>query len=336
MAADKVAVLGAGSWGTALAKLVADQGRPVSLWARRDEVARAIEEERENKSYLAGFRLPDSLTATSDLQAAVDHAVAVVVVVPSHGIRPVLAQLASALPEDCPVLGAIKGIENETLKLVSEVFEEVLPKERHEMLCYLGGPSFAREVAAEHPTVVCIAGRNEEVAHRFQQLLSTEAFRAYRTTDVVGVELGGALKNVIAIASGITDGLGFGHNTRAALITRGLFEMSRLASKLGADPLTMSGLGGMGDLVLTCTGDLSRNRQVGLRIGKGETLEQILGSMNMVAEGVRTAKSAHELAQRENVDMPIVAEIYRILYEGKDPRKAVQDLMTRPLKPERS
>lgn len=332
----RVAVLGAGSWGTALAKLVADQGNDVALWARRDDLAQQIESERENKSYLPGFKLPSSLHATSDLNTVVANADAVLVVVPSHGIRPVLAQLGAALTPGCPVLGAIKGIENESLKLVSGVFEEVLPTSHHDSLCYLGGPSFAREVAAEHPTVVCIAGRNESVAHGFQELLSTEAFRPYRTTDVVGVELGGALKNVIAIASGIADGLGFGHNTRAALITRGLFEMSRLASKLGADPLTMSGLGGMGDLVLTCTGDLSRNRQVGLRIGKGETLPQILDSMNMVAEGVRTAKSAHQLAQREQIDMPIVAEIYRILYEDKNPLQAVQDLMTRPLKPERS
>ena len=333
---QKVAVLGAGSWGTALAKLIADKGSDVHLWARRDEVAAQIENDRENRSYLAGFTLPKSLHATSDLEGAVDGASAVLMVVPSHGIRPVLTRLAPVLPESCPVLGAIKGIENDSLKLVSGVFEEMLPENHHNQLCYLGGPSFAREVAAEHPTVVCIAGRNESVAHSFQELLSTEAFRPYRTTDVVGVELGGALKNVIAIASGIADGLGFGHNTRAALITRGLFEMSRLATKLGADPLTMSGLGGMGDLVLTCTGDLSRNRQVGLRIGKGETLQDILGSMNMVAEGVRTAKSAHQLAEREGVDMPIVKEIYRILYENKDPRKAVQDLMTRPLKPERS
>ncbi len=333
---SKVAVLGAGSWGTALAKLIADKGHEVHLWARRDELAKKIQADRENKDYLAGFTLPDSLTATSDLESAVTGASAVLVVVPSHGIRPVLTRLAPVLPPGCPVLGAIKGIENDSLKLISSIFEEMLPKERHDDLCYLGGPSFAREVAAEHPTVVCIAGRNEKVAHDFQELLSTDAFRPYRTTDVVGVELGGALKNVIAIASGISDGLGFGHNTRAALITRGLFEMSRLGAKLGADPLTMSGLGGMGDLVLTCTGDLSRNRQVGLRIGKGETLQEILDSMNMVAEGVRTAKSAHRLAEREGLDMPIVKEIYCILYEDKDPRQAVQDLMTRPLKPERS
>lgn len=335
MSTLKATVLGAGSWGTALAKLVADQGHSTRLWARRDAVAEAIQHDRENQAYLPGFALPDTLEATSNLAYALDGTELVVCVVPTHGLRDVLTQASELLGDDAPIVSAIKGIENETLKLVSEIFEELLPESKHRLLTYLGGPSFAKEVAAGVPTAVCVAGHDADTVTRAQAALTTDRFRVYSTEDVTGVELGGALKNVVAIAAGIADGLGFGHNTRAGLITRGLAEISRLAIKKGANPLTLAGLSGMGDLVLTCTGDLSRNRSVGVQLGQGKTLDTILGSMQMVAEGVRTSKSAKQLADREGVEMPITDEVFAMLYQEKAPRKTVADLMTRPMRAER-
>lgn len=332
---ERVVVLGAGSWGTALAKLLADQGMHTVLWARRTEQAARIQETRQNDAYLPGFTLPDTLEATADLERAVAGAEMVVSVVPTHGLREVLGLAAPLVPEGVPVVSATKGIENDTLKLVSQIFEDHWPQERHRNLTFLGGPSFAREVAAGIPTAVSVAGKDPAVGNVVQHAFATQRFRVYYTEDVVGVELGGALKNVVAIAAGAADGLGFGHNTRAALITRGLAEISRLALHMGANPLTMAGLSGMGDLVLTCTGDLSRNRSVGVQLGKGKSLEEVLGGMTMVAEGVRTTKSAYMLAEREGVDMPITTEIYRVLYEGKPPMEAVVSLMTRRLKHER-
>lgn len=335
MTQSTVAVLGAGSWGTALAKLLADQGCDTRLWARRQEQAEAIQAKRENEAYLPGFTLPDTLRATSDLADALASAELVVSVVPTHGLRAVLTDAGPLFPEGAPIVSATKGIENSTLDMVSAIFEESLPEDRHRYLTYLGGPSFAKEVAADIPTAVCIAGKDEAVTAEAQKVLATGRFRVYTTDDVVGVELGGALKNVVAIAAGIADGLGFGHNTRAAIITRGLAEITRLAVDLGANPLTLAGLSGMGDLVLTCTGDLSRNRQVGLRLGKGQKLPEILESMQMVAEGVRTSKSAYHLSEREDIDMPITREVYRMLYEAKTPMQAVGELMGRPLRIER-
>ncbi len=335
MTTAEVAVLGAGSWGTALAKLLAENGHAVRLWARRPEQAEAIERERANGAYLPGFELPRNLRAVSDLDEALSGVSLVLSVVPTHGLRHVLGEAAAHLPEDAPILSCTKGIENSTLLLVSEIFEELLPKERHRLLTYLAGPSFAREVAARMPTAVTVAGHDADVCARVQSLLMNDVFRVYTSDDVVGCELGGALKNVIAIAAGIGDGLGFGHNTRAALITRGLAEIGRLATKRGAHPMTVNGLAGMGDLVLTCTGDLSRNRKVGLALGRGEKIGDILAGMTMVAEGVRTTRSAHELAQRDGVEMPITAAMYRILYEEQDPREAVVDLMSRRARPER-
>lgn len=329
------AVLGAGSWGTALARLLADNGHRVRLWARRPEQAEAIEAARENEAYLPGFELPENLRATSDLEEALDGVKLVLSVVPTHGLRAVLANAAPLFPEDAPVLSCTKGIEQGTLMMVSQVFEEQLPGSRHHLLSYLAGPSFAREVADRMPTAVTVAGRDDDVTQRVQHLMRNDVFRVYTTEDVVGAELGGALKNVIAIAAGIGDGLGFGHNSRAAIITRGLAEIGRLGAKLGAHPMTVNGLAGMGDLVLTCTGDLSRNRKVGLALGRGQTLAEILAATNMVAEGVRTTKSAHMLAQREGIDMPITAAMYRILYEEQNPREAVIDLMSRRVRRER-
>lgn len=329
---ETAAVLGAGSWGTALAKLLADKGLRTRLWARSAEQAEAIERARTNEAYLPGFELPDTLRATSDLREAVDGVDMVVSVVPTHGTREVLAAAAPSIPPGVPVVGATKGIENDTLETVSEIFEERFAADR---CAYLGGPSFAKEVAAGIPTAVVLAGKDRRSTAAAQQAFATDVFRVYSTDDVVGVELGGALKNVVAIAAGIADGLGFGHNTRAALITRGLAEITRLAVARGADPLTMSGLGGMGDLVLTCTGDLSRNRQVGLALGRGQKLAEILAGMNMVAEGVRTTRSAHQLAQGQGVEMPITAEVHAALYEDKPPLDAVVALMRRPQRAER-
>ncbi|MAQ17543.1 MAG: glycerol-3-phosphate dehydrogenase [Sandaracinus sp.] len=331
----EVAVLGAGSWGTALAKHLADQGHPTKLWSRRPEQAAHIQAHRTNPDYLNGVELPPTLSATADLEEAVAGARTVVVVVPTEGNRPLLEQLAPLVPEGVPVVSATKGIEQGTLMLVSEIFEDVFRAERHGALTYLGGPSFAREVAAGVPTAVSVAGHDEAMRTRVQELFNTPRFRVYTTPDVIGVEVGGALKNVIAIAAGVADGMGLGHNTRAALITRGLAELSRLAMKLGADPLTLAGLSGMGDLVLTCTGDLSRNRRVGMGLGRGQKLAEILDELGMVAEGVKTAKSAHELATRRDVEMPITDEIHAILYEDKPAREALVALMTRPLKDER-
>ena len=330
-----VAVLGAGSWGTALAKLMADQGFETRLWARREEQAQAINETRHNPRYLKEFALPESLRATSDLKAAVEGADLIQVVVPTEANRTVLDALAPMVPEHTPLVSATKGIEVETLKLVSQIFEDHFPESRHGFLTYLGGPSFAKEVAAGVPTAVCIAGKNEAVRQRVQRYFNTERFRVYTTDDVIGVEVGGALKNVIAIAAGIADGMSLGHNTRAALITRGLAELSRLALRMGAHPLTMAGLAGMGDLVLTCTGDLSRNRHVGIGLGQGKKLQDILDELGMVAEGVKTSKSAHALAAKLGVDMPITDQVYEVLYEEKPAAAALQDLMTRPLKEER-
>jgi glycerol-3-phosphate dehydrogenase (NAD(P)+) len=335
MTDPKVAVLGAGSWGTALAKLLADKGYATALWARRADQARAIEKTRQNETYLPGFELPETLRATSDLADALAGATLVVSVVPTHGLRAVLDEAVPHIAEGAAMVSATKGIEEGTLKMVSDIFDDHLPESRRRFFTCIGGPSFAKEVAQGVPTAVSIAGHDAEIRKWVQGAFNTERFRVYETEDVIGVELGGALKNVIAIAAGIADGLGFGHNTRAGLITRGLAEITRLAVDLGAHPLTMSGLSGMGDLVLTCTGDLSRNRAVGLQIGQGKSLAEILDGMQMVAEGVRTARSAHELAERRQVEMPITHEVFHMLYEGKPPKQAVYDLMTRPPRHER-
>ncbi len=325
----RIAVLGSGSWGSALAKVVSDNGHAVTLWGRRPELAQAIQETRENATFLAGARFADTLRATSDLEESLHGAEMVLMAVPTHGIRETLRRCEPWIPRGVPVVSATKGIEQETLYFVNEMLAEEVPWTKDTFVA-LSGPSFAREVAQGLPTVVVAAARDLALAKVVQRAFWTDnRFRVYLSDDVVGVEVGGALKNVIAIAAGASDGLGFGHNARAALITRGLAEIARLAMKMGGDALTLAGLAGMGDLVLTCTGELSRNRHVGFELGRGRTLDEILGGMRQVAEGVRTSKSAFDLSRREGVFMPIIEQVHAALYEGKNLRAAVSDLMTR-------
>jgi glycerol-3-phosphate dehydrogenase (NAD(P)+) len=330
----RCAVIGAGSWGTTLANLLAKKGLPVNLWAYEPELVETIRTRRENDLYLPGIELDPSLACTNSLEEAVTGAGLVLVVVPTQVLRGVVREMLPHLQATALVVSASKGIELDSLQLVSQMYDELLPEHLSCQFAVLSGPSFAREVAREMPTAVVVAARDEEVARQVQSLFSTDYFRVYTNRDVIGVELGGAIKNVIAIAAGVSDGLGFGSNTRAALITRGLAEMSRLGRALGGDPLTFSGLAGMGDLVLTCTGDLSRNRSVGLALGQGRSLSEILGEMRMVAEGVKTAESAWNLARKLGVEMPIIQKVHQLLYEGKPAREAVLELMTRDLKSE--
>ncbi len=330
----RVGVIGAGAWGTALAQLLASKGDQVRLWAHEPEVVEDVNRRHENRVFLGGVELHPELRATVELGEAVAGAELVLSVVPSHVVREVMGRLGPHLPVGVPLVSASKGIENDSLLTVGEVIEDVLPIVHHPVLCFLSGPSFAREVALLRPTAVSVAARFERVAVQVQQRLAAPTFRTYSTTDVVGVELGGALKNVIAIAAGAADGLGLGHNAVAALITRGLAEVTRLAVKRGANPLTLAGLSGMGDLVLTCTGGLSRNRQVGHKLAQGLTREEIVRDMRQVAEGILTARAAHQLAAREEIDMPICAHVYRMLYEGLPVQEAVIGLMGRSLKRE--
>lgn len=325
----RVAVLGSGSWGTALAKVLSDKGHRVMLWGRRAELVSEIRTKRENTTFLPGFRLADTLEATADPGEALHGAEMLVIAVPTHGLRETLRRCEALIPRGIPVVSATKGIEQETLQFVNEMIASEVPWTESYFVA-LSGPSFAKEVAAGLPTVVVAASRELALARTVQQTFWTDnRFRVYLTDDVVGVEVGAALKNVIAIAAGASDGLGFGHNARAALITRGLAEIARLAMKLGGDALTLAGLAGMGDLVLTCTGELSRNRYVGFELGRGRALEDIVAGMRQVAEGIRTAKSARDLSRREGVFMPIVEQVYAALYEHKELRLAVYELMTR-------
>jgi glycerol-3-phosphate dehydrogenase (NAD(P)+) len=327
----RTAVVGAGSWGTALCKLLGDAGHEVAFFARSPEAARDLAERRENVKYLPGAKLADSIAPTADLAAALAGAEMVVVVVPSHTVREVMGRGAHALAPGAIVVSASKGIEAETGATMADVLRDVVAGRS---VAVLSGPSFAKETARGLPTAVVVAAREPQAAELVQRAFAGDRFRVYTSSDVVGVEIGGALKNVIAIAAGCADGLGFGHNTRAALITRGLAEIARLAQRLGGSPLTLSGLAGMGDLVLTCTGDLSRNRTVGIELGRGRKLAEILAGMSQVAEGVRTTRSAYDLARKVGVEMPITFQIHEVLYADKSPRQAVTDLMARELKPE--
>ncbi len=326
-----IGVIGAGSWGTTLANLLAKKGFPVTLWVYETDLAERMAKTRINDLYLNGFTLSPNLAFTNELSEAVVDRQLLLLVSPSQVMRQVLKQLQPHLDETCLLVSAAKGIENNSLQLMSEVLEEVLGAEVKNRCAFLSGPSFAKEVAEEQPTAVTVAADDLGVAHRVQEVFSTDYFRVYTNQDVVGVEIGGALKNVIALAAGVSDGLGFNHNARAALITRGLVEIGRLGMAKGAIESTFAGLAGMGDLVLTCTGDLSRNRTVGMELGRGRKLDEILNQMHMVAEGVKTTLSAYQLANKLGVKMPITEQMYQILYEDKDPKLAVADLMRRAL-----
>jgi glycerol-3-phosphate dehydrogenase (NAD(P)+) len=329
----RVGVIGAGSWGTTVANLLCDNGHDVRIWAREPEVVAAINGRHENSLFLEGYALDPALVAVADIAPAVESADLLVQAAPSHAVRAVTTAVAPVLGDARPLVMSIsKGLEPTTHERVSEILGETLPGCA---VVILSGPSFAVEVAQRQPTAVVAASQDVDAAVAVQNACSNAYFRVYRSTDVLGVELGGALKNVIAIAAGIAEGLGLGHNPRAALITRGLAEITRLASRLGARETTLAGLAGLGDLVLTCTGDLSRNRTVGIAIGRGRDPREVVDGMEQVVEGVRTTRAAHELGSRLGVELPITHAVYSILYEGIAPREALARLMAREPKPER-
>lgn len=329
-----IGVIGAGSWGTTLADLLAKKGHDVTLWAYEADLVKEMEETRVNSVFLSGITLSPRLRFTNSLQEAASEKEMVLFVAPTQVFRGVLKGVIPFLTEQTLLVNAAKGIELDTLMTISQISAELLPARMFANFCVLSGPSFAREVAQEMPTAVVAASPVREVARRVQETFSSPWFRVYTNSDMIGVELGGSIKNVIAIAAGISDGLGLGYNPRAALITRGLAEMARLGLAMGAQASTFAGLAGMGDLVLTCTGDLSRNRTVGMQLGQGKKLAEILSGMRMVAEGVKTAESAYRLSRKLGVAMPITEQVYQVLYEDKPARQAVVDLMTRDLKAE--
>jgi len=334
---NKVAVIGAGSWGTAIAMVLSANGVPTILWGHNKEHQTALARDRENKKYLPGYPFSPKLEIAADLQKAVFGSTVICMVVPSHGYRAVFEKLQPYLADGAYVVSAVKGIENKTLMTMTQVMEDVLgetQQQKNIILSVLSGPSFAKEVAQGLPTLVTMGCSKIEDAQKLQTVFGSRLFRVYAALDMIGLEISAALKNIVAIAAGISDGLGYGLNSRAALITRGLAEITRMGVAMGADPVTFSGLSGLGDLVLTCTGDLSRNRNVGLKLGEGKKLPQILDEMQMVAEGVKTTKSVHGLMQKMGVDMPILEQVYQILYKEKDCSTAVTDLLTRELKVE--
>jgi glycerol-3-phosphate dehydrogenase (NAD(P)+) len=329
----RAAVLGSGSWGTAFGKVLADAGTDVVLWARREELVRAVREQHENPDYLPGIDLPHNLSATADAQEAVIGADFVVLAVPSQSLRENLAAVASALGRSTVLVSLMKGVELGTTKRMSEVVCEVadVPATR---VAVVTGPNLAKEIAAGQPAATVVACTDAGTAERLQATCMTGYFRPYTNVDVVGCELGGAVKNVIALATGMAEGMGFGDNTKASLITRGLAETARLGAALGADPLTFSGLAGLGDLVATCTSPLSRNRTFGERLGRGETLEDILARKSQTAEGVKSCRSILDLARKHDVDMPITEHVVAVVHEGMTPVDMVKGLMRRGAKSE--
>ncbi len=331
---QRIAIIGAGSWGTALAIVSGRAGHDVCLWSRNAEVAASINERRINDRYLTSAAIPDGVAATTSLENAVRDRALVIIAAPSHAVRQLIAHSSSALASSSLIVSATKGIEIERGRRISEIVSEVIGGNALKRFVCLSGPSFAEEVVQGHPTAVVAASVNEEAAQTVQLAFSFETLRIYTNSDVVGTELGGAVKNVMAIAAGMVSGLGFGANTLAALITRGLAEMSRLALVHGAQIETLMGLAGLGDLVLTCTGKLSRNRFVGEELGKGKTLTEITANMNEVAEGIKTTLAVQQLSERAGLEMPITNEVKAVLYDGKSARAAVNDLMRRPLKGE--
>ncbi|WP_088007523.1 NAD(P)H-dependent glycerol-3-phosphate dehydrogenase [Indiicoccus explosivorum] len=330
---EKVTVFGAGSWGTALAGVLARNGHDVLLWTHRQAQAEELNS-HTNEDYLPGIRLPESLRATADQAEAIRHSSIFVIAVPSKAIREVCSSINEGMDGPALFIHVSKGIEPDTHKRISEMIAEEVDSGKVEDIVVLSGPSHAEEVALEHPTTVTAASRNIDSAKRVQDLFMNQFLRVYTNTDVVGVEIGGALKNIIALAAGITDGLGYGDNAKAALITRGLAEIARLGVKMGATPLTFSGLSGVGDLIVTCTSPHSRNWRAGNMLGKGKTTQEVLDSMGMVVEGIRTTKAARQLSEKMEVPMPITAALYSVLFEGVPVEKAVEDLMGRVKKDE--
>ncbi len=326
-----IAVLGAGSWGTTLANLLAGKGDDVRLWAYEAEVVESVNRVRENRLFLPGVKLSDRIRAVGDARKAVAGAEVIVSAPPSHVVRAVIGGLGDAVRPGTLVVSATKGIETDTLALMSQVFSECLPASR---FAALSGPSFAAEVCAGQPTAVVAAARDMGTAEAVQRIFATPVFRVYSNVDVVGVELGGALKNVIAVAAGIAEGLGMGHNPRAALITRGLAEITRLGVAMGADPLTFAGLAGMGDLVLTATGGLSRNRTLGVALAEGQSFEEYRTTHRSVAEGANTSRAGAALGARMGIELPIIEQVCEVLFRGKPPREAITGLMGRELKSE--
>lgn len=328
-----IGVIGAGSFGTVLADLFSRKGHEVTLWGRDPEVIREINERHTNQNYLPGAQL-SPFKATLEFTEACNGKKALVFATPAQFIRSILTTAKPCIAPDTLVVNTAKGIEQGTLQTPSGVFKEVFGEASASRFVVLSGPTFAKELANKEPSGAVVASANPKAAKQAQEWLSLDTFRLYTSNDVIGVEIGGALKNVMAIGTGIAEGLGFGLNTRAGLITRCLFEMSQLGKALGANPLTFSGLSGLGDLILTCTGELSRNRFVGLELGRGKTLEQITRDMKHVVEGVATAKSVYELSRRHGIEMPNSTYVYRILYENLAPRKALQEILNRALRPE--
>jgi glycerol-3-phosphate dehydrogenase (NAD(P)+) len=331
-----IGIIGAGGWGIALAKVLADKGEQVTLWCHGAESYHELQENRESHIYLAGILLPSSIKFTRSIEAAVTDKSLIICAVPSHTVRGVMASASSYISSQTTVLCGTKGLEEESLKTMGEVLAEIFGDPQQQRHAFLSGPTFAIEVARGLPAAVTVAARQEDTARDVQETMSTQNFRVYTSTDIVGVQMGGVIKNIIAIAAGISDGLNLGHNARAALITRGLAEMTRLAIRMGADPMTLAGLPGLGDLVLTCAGDLSRNRKVGIQIAQGKSVQEITQGTRMVAEGVRNTRSVYILARNLGAEMPIVEQMYKVIHEGKKPAEAVRDLMQRSLKSELS
>ncbi|MBQ0138892.1 MAG: NAD(P)H-dependent glycerol-3-phosphate dehydrogenase [Kurthia sp.] len=331
---SKVTVFGAGSWGTALATVLAENGHDTLLWSHRENQAQEIRDQHTNEKYLPNIALPQNLTATSDMTEAVAHGEVMIMAVPTKGIRETCQKIMQTLNRELIFVHVSKGIEPDSLKRISEIMTEELDASVVKDIVVLSGPSHAEEVVKHHPTTVAASSSNHDSAQIIQDLFMNQYFRVYTNADVTGVELGGALKNVIALGAGVSDGIGYGDNAKAALITRGLAEISRLGVKMGSNPLTFMGLTGMGDLIVTCTSVHSRNWRAGNLLGKGLSLEEVLEQMGMVVEGVRTTKAAHQLAKEYDVSMPITEALYGLLFEGESAKEVVENLMLRMKKPE--
>ena len=330
----KVSVIGAGSWGTAIAFVLADNGHDCLLWTRREAQSDEINTKHSNDSYLPNIDLPRNLEACSNLEQAIAHGDIIILAVPTVSMREISAQINAFVTTEKLFVHVSKGIEPDTLKRISEMIEEEISADKREAIVVLSGPSHAEEVVLRHPTTVTAASTNIDAAERIQDLFMNKYFRVYTNKDILGVEIGAALKNVIALGAGISDGLGYGDNAKAALMTRGLAEISRLGVAMGANPLTFSGLAGLGDLIVTCTSVHSRNWKAGNMLGKGSSLEDVVSGMGMVIEGVRTTKAAHQLATKHDVSMPITEALFTVLFEKTSPKSAVDRLMTRIKKQE--